>query len=183
MPANSAVTRYRQMVLLCGYGAIAVAFVAACVLPYLHDVGAIRAGIAGKQQEIEAHRAAQKQLEQVSGQVRFIELQVSNHDRLLPESQNVGDFMEQLSHERDNAGMKDGSVHSLPVITLTRCQQLPIEISGTCTFSQFEDFLVRLEGMQRMSSVSKLSIDSDTAMSGAVNVCVQLSIYNAKPSP
>ena len=180
MPANSAATRYRRMFIVSGYGIIAGAFVLLCVLPYVHQVASIRAAITKQQGEIEARRAAQRQLEDVSSQARFIELQVGNHDRLLPESQNVGDFMEALSHERDKSGMKDGSVHSLPVISLTRCQQLPIEISGTCTFSQFRDFLVRLEGMQRMSSVSKLSIDSDTAISGAVNVSVQLSIYNTK---
>ena len=180
MPANSAATRYRRMFIGAGYGGIAVAFVVLCVIPYVHSVSTIRAGIAQQQREIESRKAAHQQLEQVSGQVHFISLQVENHDRLLPETQNVGEFMEKLSNERDAAGMKDGSVHSLPLISLTRCQQLPIEISGTCTFAQFHDFLVRLEGMQRMSSVSKLSIDADTAMSGSVNVSLQLSIYNAK---
>jgi Tfp pilus assembly protein PilO len=183
MPANSAATRYRRMFIGAGYGAIAGAFALLCVVPYVHNVSKIRAAIVQEQREIEARKAAKQQLEQVRGQVHFVGLQVANHERLLPDAQNVGEFMEKLSNERDAAGMKDGSVHSLPVISLTRCQQLPIEISGTCTFSQFHDFLVRLEGMQRMSSVSKLSIDADTAMSGAVNVSLQLSIYNTKPAP
>ena len=145
----------------------------------------IRAGIADQNREIESRKAAATaQLEQVRGQVHFIALQVGNHDRILPDTQNVGEFMEKLSNERDAAGMKDGSVHSLPQVSRTEpgCQQLPIEISGTCTFSQFHDFLVRLEGMQRMSSVSKLAIDADTSMSGSVNVSLQLSIYNTKPA-
>ena len=181
MPANSAATRYRRMFIGTGYGAIAGAFVLLCVIPYVHSVSKIRAGIAQEQREIESRKVAQQQLEQVRGQVHFIGLQVGNHDRLLPETQNVGEFMEKLSNERDAAGMKDGSVHSLPKISLSRCEQLPIEISGTCTFSQFHDFLVRLEGLQRISSVSKLSIDADTALSGSVNVSLQLSIYNTKP--
>ncbi|MGN6371111.1 MAG: type 4a pilus biogenesis protein PilO [Phycisphaerae bacterium] len=183
MPANSAATRYRRMMICGGYGAIAVAFVLLCAVPYVRNVTRIRAQIVQEQREIDSRKAARQQLEQVRGQVHFIGLQVANHDRLLPETQNVGEFMEKLSNERDAAGMKDGSVHSLPVISLQRCQQLPIEISGTCTFSQFHDFLVRLEGMERMSSVSKLSVDADTAMSGAVNVSLQLSIYNTKPAP
>jgi Tfp pilus assembly protein PilO len=170
------------MLIVSGYGTIVAAFVLVGVVPYLRDVAAIRSGISADQREIETRQASQKQLEQVKSQVHFIQLQVGNHDRLLPDSQNVGDFMEKLSHERDNAGMKDGSVHSLPLISLSRCQQLPIEISGTCTYTQFHDFLIRLEGLERMSSVSKLSVEADTGMSGKVNVSLQLSIYNTKPA-
>ena len=182
MPANSTVARSRRTFIMTGYGILAAGFVIVGVFPYLRDVSSIRSQIASDQREIETRRASQKQLEHVKSQVHFIELQVGNHNRLLPDTQNVGDFMEKLSHERDTAGMKDGSVHSLPLISLSRCQQLPIEISGTCTYSQFHDFLMRLEGLERMSSVSKLSVEADTAMSGKVNVSVQLSIYNTKPA-
>jgi Tfp pilus assembly protein PilO len=105
---------------------------------------------------------------------------VRNHDRLLPANQDLGPFMEQLSHELDNAGMKETTVRALPPIALGKSQQLPIEIEGTCTFEQFHDFLVRLEGLPRLSSVSKLSVEADTPMTGKVTVLLQLSIYNTK---
>ena len=109
-------------------------------------------------------------------------MQVGNHDRLLPANQDLGPFMEDLSKELDSAGMKDSStVKALASIPLGKSQQLPIEVTGRCTFSQFHDFLVRLEHLPRMSSVSHLSVEADAQMTGTVTVQLTLSIYNTKP--
>lgn len=182
MRAESPITRSRRIFIVSGYVVLAVAFMLLGIMPYVRGMSAVQTQIGTAQRDIDSRLSARKTLDQVEKQLRLIRLQVRDFDRLLPDSQNVGDFMEKLSHERDDAGMKDSTVHSLPVITLNRCQQRPIEITGTCTYSQFDEFLKRLEKLDRKSSVSHLSVEADTAMTGKVNVSLQLSIYNTKPA-
>ncbi len=162
-----------------GYLAIVAGFAGFGLLPYLRNAAAVQARIDATQRQIAARLQAKVELEDITKKVRFINLQVGNHDRLLPAVQDLGPFMEQLSHELDNAGMKEVTVRALPPITLGKSQQLPIEVGGTCTFSQFHEFLVHLERLSRMSSVSHLSVEADTPMTGKVTVQLTLSIYNA----
>jgi Tfp pilus assembly protein PilO len=180
MPADPALARSRRYVILGGYGALVAAFIAVGLLPYLHGASVVNADIVASQRQIAARLEAKHQLNDVVKQVQFINMKVGNHDRLLPPVQDLGPFMEQLSHELDRAGMKEVTVRALPPITLGKSQQLPIEVSGSCTFSQFHEFLVHLEKLSRMSSVSHLSVESDTPMTGKVSVQLTLSIYNAK---
>jgi Tfp pilus assembly protein PilO len=180
MPADPALARTRRLFVLGGYGTIFTAFLAVGLIPYLHSSAAVKADIAASQRQIAARLDAQRQLADVTKEVQFINMQVGNHDRLLPAVQDLGPFMEQLSHELDRAGMKEVTVRALQPITLGKSQQLPIEVGGTCTFAQFHEFLVHLEKLSRMSSVSHLSVDADTPMTGKVTVQLTLSIYNAR---
>jgi Tfp pilus assembly protein PilO len=180
MPADPSSAQTRRYFILGGYSAICAAFLAIGLLPYLHSTALIRADIAASEHQIAARLESRRQLTEVTKQVQFINMQVGNHDRLLPPVEDLGPFMEQLSHELDRAGMKEVTVRALPPITLGKSQQLPIEVGGTCTFAQFHEFLVHLEKLSRMSSVSHLSVESDTPMTGKVSVQLTLSIYNAK---
>ncbi len=179
MPADSTHVRTGRLFIMSGYGAIAAAFVVLALIPYFRKTGSVQSQIAATQREINARAEARQQLTDITKKVEFINLQVGNHDRLLPTAQDLGPFMEQLSHELDNAGMKEITVRALPPIVLGKSQQLPIEVGGTCTFAQFHEFLVHLEHLSRMSSVSHLSVEADTPMTGRVSVQLTLSIYNA----
>ncbi len=182
MPADSAIARGRKWFVVGGYAVIAAGFLAIGLIPHLEKASAVEAGIASEQAEISSRVAAKRELDDITQKVQLINMQVGNHDRLLPANQDLGPFMEELSKELDSAGMKESStVRALPSVTLGKSQQLPIEVTGTCTFSQFHDFLVRLEHLPRMSSVSHLSVEADTPMTGKVAVQLTLSIYNTKP--
>lgn len=180
MPVDHAGEYNRRMFIVGGYIAIVAGFAAFGVLPYLRGAAVIQTKIQASEREINSRMEASRQLQDITKKVQFINLQVGNHDRLLPTAQDLGPFMEQLSHQLDNAGMKEITVRALPPITLGKSQQLPIEVSGTCTFAQFHEFLVHLEHLSRMSSVSHLSVEADTPMTGKVAVQLTLSIYNAK---
>jgi Tfp pilus assembly protein PilO len=182
MPANAAMARGRKLFVMSGYLVLVAGFVAIGLIPHLRKASAVEAGIENEQREISSRLSAKRELDEITQKVQLINMQVGNHDRLLPVNQDLGPFMEDLSKELDSAGMKDSStVRALPSMTLGKSQQLPIEVTGTCTFSQFHDFLVRIEHLPRLSSVSHLSVEADTPMTGKVAVQLTLSIYNTKP--
>jgi Tfp pilus assembly protein PilO len=182
MPADPAATRSRQMFIAGGYSLIVVTFVVVCLLPYFRNVSKIQADIASAQKEIATRQEKAKTLEDVRQRVQLVQLQVRKFDRLVPSNQDLGPFLEQLSRELYQAGLKDISVRNLAVDALGKSQKLPIEVGGTGTFDQFHRFLIHLENLPRMSSVEKLSIESDTPMQGDVHVQLTLNIYNTNPA-
>jgi len=181
MPANSNIVRSRRFLILGGYAALTAVFVLLVVLPYMRGMSASEANIAKTQQEINTNLQKKGELSKVEKNIELLKRQVANYPRLVPENQEIGLFLEQLSKELDAAGMKDIDHKALASQTLGKTQMLPIELHGNATFDQFRTFLVRLEHLQRMCSVGKLEVQADTEMSGKVNVDLTLFIYNTKP--
>ena len=182
MAANTSKRTSRRIVSLAGFGVLFLGFAALSLFPYWRQTSSLRGEINQLEQQIAQSQSQVGQLKTLQREAQMIHLEVRNYDRLVPGNQDLGPFLAQLSGELDNAGMKDITVRALPPITLGKCQQLPIEVRGVGSFSQFHDFLVRLERLPRMSAVSKMTIESDTGMTGKVTVDLTLSIYNTKPA-
>lgn len=165
-----------------GFAAIVVGFLLLGYLPYYRQRQALRQEIVGRQDEMAAVAQQSVQLKEATRRAQLINasLQIRDYDRLVPVNKDLGTFLRQLSEELDAAGMQDTAVRALPPTALGKCQQLPIEIKGVGTFEQFHGFLVRLEHLPRMSSVSRLHIEADNAVSGKVSVELTLAIYNTK---
>jgi Tfp pilus assembly protein PilO len=104
------------------------------------------------------------------------------YDRLVPEKQNLGPFLGQLSTELDAAGMQNTAVRALTKTLLGKCEQWPIEVRGTGNFQQVRRFLRSLESLPRLSSVTRLNLETDPAMNGLVTTELTLSIYNTRPN-
>jgi hypothetical protein len=166
----------------CGYGALVLGFVLAGVVPFLMGMSRARKDLGAFAQEIGARQARAGELQKVKGEVALLELETRDFDRLVPRNQDLGTFLTQLYEQLGASGMKDVSVRNLAPTPLARSQKLPIEVKGKGTYAQVQDFLVRLEGQRRLSSVGKLPIDADGDMTGGVQVQVTLYIYSAKPS-
>lgn len=164
-----------------GFGLIILAFVVLGYWPYHAEAASLGRQIAARKERIETNVQESQQLRDLTRQRRFQSLSVKNYDRLVPATQDLGNFLEQLSQELDNTGMRDTQTRALAATKLGKCQQLPIEMHGVGTFAQFHHFLERLESLPRMSSVSKLNIESDAAMTGTLTVDLTLSIYSTKP--
>ncbi len=182
MPAKTNKNPSRLMISLVGFVALIGAFVAFGLLPHFREVSRLEARIKDCDQQLSTAAAQSRELREHIKRKDFMCLEVRNYDRLVPGNQDLGPFLAQLSQELDNAGMKDITVRALAPTMLGKCQQLPIEIRGTGSFAQFHQFLVKLENLPRMSSVSKMMIESDAPMTGKVSVELTLSIYNTKPS-
>jgi Tfp pilus assembly protein PilO len=183
MPANLGKKHTRPLVTVIGFGALILGFAAFSILPFWRRMSTLDAEIGNLRQRIAETDSQVRTLKALQSQSQLIQHEVRNYDRLVPASQDLGPFLEQLSRELDNAGLKDSTKQVLPATVLGKCQQLPIEIRGTGTFAQFRQFLLRLEELPRMSSVSKLTIETaDPAMTGKVAVDLTLVIYNTKPA-
>jgi hypothetical protein len=179
MPSNPPTGRAGRLV-AAGYLALAAAFVGAVALPYARAADAARADIRRLQADIAARRNKTRQLADMDGRIQLIDLQTRNFDRLVPATQDLGPFLSELSRELDAVGMHDISVSTMPPTALGKSQRQPIELHGKGTFAQFHDFLVRLEHLQRLCSVGKLTVEADTDMSGYVTAQMTLYIYNTK---
>ena len=164
-----------------GFGIIILAFIVLGYLPYHAEAARLEREIAVRKERLDTNVQQSQQLRDLTRQRGFVSLAVKNYDRLVPATQDLGTFLEQLSQELDNTGMRDTTKRALAPTKLGKCQQLPIEMHGVGTFGQFHRFLERLESLPRMSSVSKLNIESDAAMTGTLTVDLTLSIYSTKP--
>ena len=165
---------------IAGFSAIILGFLLMGYLPYYRQCQRLEAQIAAHQgTQAEAARQS-TQLKEVTRRAQLIRLAVRDYSRLVPANKDLGNFLEQLSQQLTAAGMQDTAVRALAPTALGKCEQLPIEIRGTGTYTQFREFLTHLEALPRMSSVSRLHIDSDSAGSGKLTVELTLSIYNTK---
>jgi Tfp pilus assembly protein PilO len=182
MAAKTAHASSYSKLLIAGYSVLVLGFLAGGVAPALHGLNVARADIQKYQADIDTRLARTRELQDIKGQVALAELDTRDFARLVPPSQDLGPFLTQLYEQLGAAGMRDISVRNLAPTPLAHSQKLPIEVHGKGTYAQFHDFLVRLENLQRLSSVGKISVDADTDMSGNVEVQLTLFIYSAKPS-
>lgn len=182
MPANNSIARTRKIFIVTGYSIIFGGFLAGCVLPYLKDSRKYQSQISSQQREIATRFDKKDKFEEVSRNVKLLTLQVRKYDRLVPANQDLGTYLGEISHELDDAGIKEVTKACLAPNDKGKSLELPIEVSGSCTYPQFRQFLTRLEHFNRLSSVSKLSIEADSAMDGNVHIQLTVSIYNTKPT-
>ena len=178
-PPSSGPSRY---FLAGGYAALVAGFVIAGIIPCARGINAANRGIQQDQAEIESRIAKTRELADINAQVDVIKLETRDFDRLVPPNQDFGAFLQDLSKQLDEAGLTDVTYKNDTVSSVGRSQRLPIEVRGRGTYAQFHDFLLRLEKLQRLSSVGRLSIESESDMTGNVNVTLTLYIYNAKPA-
>lgn len=178
---NSQSLMSRAWMPLAGFGLILLAFGLAGFLPYQREAARLNRSLAECRAQIALRAAEAAQLKDLMKQRQLVNLQVRDYDRLVPASQDLGTFWEALSAELETAGLRDTTRRALAPNKLGKCQQLPIEIRGTGTFAQFRQFLERLEALPRKSSISKLQIEGEAAMTGRVAAELTLSIYSTKP--
>lgn len=171
-----------MLVTIIGFAVILLVFLLAGLWPYLAELRRTQDQIQQRKLALADAALQSERLRDLTQQAKFLQLQVRDYDRLVPENKDLGTFLGQLSRELDDAGMQNTSVRALVSTTLGKVQQLPIEIRGTGTFEQFQSFLTRLENLPRLSSISRLNAESDAAMTGKVTVDITLSIYNTKPN-
>ncbi len=183
MANNSASRNSRRYFLTAGYATLIAAFAVFAVWPYARGMSEAHADISRLQQEIAARQDRTHQLDVIQRRLQMVELQTRNYDRLVPASQDVGSFLAELTQELAKAGMRDTSYSELQATPLGKSVRQPIEVHGRGTFAQLHEFLVRLENLQRMSSVGKLTIEADNDMSGNVTAQLTLFIYNTNTKP
>ena len=142
----------------------------------------IRQAIAGETRQIADRSAKQASLEKLSRDIKLIKLQVNDYDRLVWPTRDLGNFLTELDLARDDAGLRDVTTQTLATETQSKSERLPIKITGTGTYAQFQQFLERLEHLRRLSAISHLSVKAaDPTMDGKISVEMTLSIYNVKP--
>jgi Tfp pilus assembly protein PilO len=181
MPVSLIPAKQRSYLSLCGFGVIGAFFLAISYLPYLHQRAVLRADIVQQNQQIAAIAAQTRQLKDGNAQIQLLGDKVKDYDRLVMTNQNLGSFLEQLSHELTAAGLPNAAVQAMAPVALGKCQQLPIQIHAVGTAAQCHDFLQRLETLPRKSSISHLNLEADAGMTGKVSMELTLSIYFLKP--
>lgn len=168
------------LISLFGFGGILAGFLTLGYYPAWSESRQLQRDIADHQATLAEHARMADQFQDLTRRGSAIRFEVRNYDRLVPPHKDLGVFLGQLTHELEHTGMKDTAVRVLAPSALRRCEQLPIEVHGTGTFSEFHAFLTALEALPRMSSVSRLTIEADSLMNGHVNTELTLSIYNTK---
>ncbi|HEY4329284.1 MAG TPA: type 4a pilus biogenesis protein PilO [Phycisphaerae bacterium] len=166
--------------LFSGYAILAMGFALGVVMPHVRTANAVEAEIKKYGQEISTRLGKQTELVQVQNRVKLIELETKDYPRLVAPSQDAFPFLSLVVQQLNEANMHDASYHNLAPVSLNRSEKLPFEVRAKGTYAQFRDFLERLEKLDRLSSVGRVTIDSESDMSGNVDVQVTLYIYSAK---
>lgn len=175
--------RYTGTTLLTLLGLLVIVggFVTFGLLPSWYQEHQLQQRITAKRAALEQRLADSRKLTELDQRIKFLSLEVRDYSRLVPDKNNLGNFLESLSHELTQAGVQNTAVQALGPTRLGRCQQLPIQVHGTGTFPAIRNFLIRMESLDRKSSVSKLILENDPTMNGQVTLDMTLSIYNALP--
>jgi Tfp pilus assembly protein PilO len=181
MPADNAPSKRKSYVSIAGFAAIFLGFVGMSYIPHWRECQSLNAQILEHKDHLAQIAEQTEELKQVNEQIHLISFDVKGYDQLVPAAQDLGTFLEQLSKELSAAGLSDSSYRAMTPTLLGKCQELPIEIHAVGTAAQCHDFLTRLEGLPRKSSVSHLTMETDAAMTGKVIMELTLSIYNLKP--
>jgi len=153
---------------------------AASLAPYWFSWRKLTTAIRETQEKIELTEQKTQELLRVERRSRLIRNEVKDYDKLVPDSQDLGPFLGQLTQEMQRAGMTDTAVRALAPIPRGKCDQLPIELHGAGSYPDFKNFLTRLEELERKSNVNHVMIDGDPAMDGRVTVEVSLAIFNTR---
>jgi Tfp pilus assembly protein PilO len=165
-------------VIACCYAALVVGFLGAAVVPYVRAANIAQSDITRSTSEIATRQEKQLQLESVKKSIELLELETRNYDRLVPANDDYGAFVTSVTDQLYKAGMKDITLSALQPTPLGKALRKPIEIKGKGTFEQFQAFLTALEGLNRQSSVGKLSIEADSEMNGIITASFTVYIYS-----
>lgn len=153
---------------------------AASMVPYWFSWKRVSTAITETENRIAQSAQCTQDLLNVEKRARLIRNEVKDYDKLVPESQDLGPFLGQLTQEMQRVGMTDTAVRALPAVPRGKCDQLPIELRGTGNYANVMNFLVQLEAMERKSSVNRLVIDGGNSMNGQVTVDLSLAIFNTR---
>ncbi len=149
-------------------------------VPYYFSWSKLNRNIQATQTDIEQAQQSTQELLNIERRAKLIHNEVKDYDKLVPNNQELGPFLGQLTQEMQRAGMADTSVRALAPIPRGKCDQLPIELRGAGSYQEFQSFLARLEGLDRKSSVNHLVVDGTSTLNGQVNVELSLAIYNTR---
>lgn len=174
----------RRWVTPVGLGVVLLAFAGFCGVPYFTSMNKMKAEIVSLKQKIANSGRQSQELKDLTKQNQVLKMEVKKFDRLVPPTQDKGNFYEAVSDAQKDAKLdpKDVNAAMLASNRLGRCLALPMELHIKGDADKFYVFLEKLEGLERRSAVSKLNIETDQKMQGKIMADMTLSIFTMAPT-
>lgn len=137
----------------------------------------LRAQIDLKTRELESNRRETAIRSTLQLEVDDLRRRLARYDKQLPKQVEWGQFLNDITLLRDQAGLRDCHVVPTGPKPNDTFVEFPINVKFQGDFLNVYAFLRQMEQMQRLTRVRDLTVKSREAGSGVVDVSLSMNIY------
>src|SRR5215211_406224 len=137
----------------------------------------LRTQIELKQRELMDNQTKTTIRPYVEQQVKESRRKLSRFDKQLPKQVEWGQFLNDITLLRDQAGLRDCYIVPTGAKPNDLFVEFPVQVKFQGDFLNVFSFLRQMEQMQRLTRVRDLTVKSKTAGSGIVDVSLSMNIY------
>ena len=145
--------------------------------PSTGHMQSLRDKIQQNNQSLAASRTKAGALPTVAREVTDLRQKLAQFDRKIPQRQDLPQFLGSLEAMKQEAGIVRCSLKPEAPRTNPTYSEQTIRVDFEGTFSQVASFLARVEGMDRMTRVRRLTFKGLSPTDGTVEVQMDVSIY------
>ncbi len=169
--------RKEQLLTMAIVAAVVATFVLVIYLPQRRQLGALTDERQAASQALDRDKAKATELARIRGEVVKMTEQLSFFNRRLPDQQELGQFLKDVSGYAQEAGLSAASFEPQKVITGELYLQMPIDMKLKGSFNNLCRFLKQARSMTRLTSIRWLSVRNDANLLGHCDVDLVMTIY------
>jgi Tfp pilus assembly protein PilO len=161
------------------FGVVAL-FIVCVHLPRQRTLNELCGQIRDLDQKLSQARQRCAVLMPLTRRVEALRAHAGDLEERLPGDGRVGDFLQQLTEQLQQAQLASLEVRPAAPLQAQRYTELPIRLGFQGTFANIYSFLGRLEGLARTKRIVELNLAADAAKPDVVRADMVLSIFCAK---
>ena len=126
---------------------------------------------------LERDREQAKELARLGGDVDRMTKQLAVYDRRLPDRQELGQFLKDVSTTARVAGLESTAIEPQRVAPGELYLQAPFSMKFNGKFDQLVRFMGQAKAMTRLTHIRSMTVRNDSDLSGRCNVDMVMTIY------
>ncbi|MCG3179282.1 MAG: hypothetical protein BIFFINMI_01616 [Phycisphaerae bacterium] len=158
-------------------GVILVTFLFVVFLPQRRDLKRLHQERDEAVQSLDRDKEKAKELAKLRGDVRQMEDRLSFFDQRLPDQQELGEFLRDVSRYAQFAGLKQATFQPRNVSQSELHLEMPIDMKFTGRFLSLCNFLRQTKSMTRLTHVQTLTVSNDKDLKGDCGIELVMTIY------
>ncbi|MDD4889857.1 MAG: type 4a pilus biogenesis protein PilO [Phycisphaerae bacterium] len=158
-------------------GVVVTTFALVIYLPQRHQLKDLRKECAAADETLQRDRSKLSELTQLRGQVDRATRQMEVYNRRLPESQDLGQFLKDVSNYAQLCGLEGASFQPQKPQGGEMYNQLPIAMRFKGSFGEVFRFLRQTRSMPRVTNIRTLSLHNDPKLEGQCAIDLAMVIF------
>ena len=169
--------RKQQMWVYVIAGLFVCDFVLCGYLPSRQRLAALEQMRARQRQTIERAGAQSGELVKLEWRVRTMEAAVKDYDRRVPAERTLGTFLQQVAGIMTDCQLGEQVVLPGKEWKTDRLSCVPIHVACRGTLASVFDFLTKLQSLDRLVRLEKVTLENDADLTGRIGVQVEAVIF------